>query len=80
MNLTWVKAQFRVLFYVGSNMSDTTKLNQVSISATPPSLKSLIGLQMGLSGTSGSAPTNNPPRPAFDVDKVTSIGWNRIGL
>ena len=61
-------------------MSDTTKLNEVSISASPPSLKSLIGLQMVLSGTSGAAPTNSPPRPPFNVDKVTSICWNRIGL
>lgn len=61
-------------------MSDTTKLNEVSISATPPSFKSLIGLQIVLSGTSGAGSTNNPPRPLFNVDKVISICWNRIGL
>lgn len=61
-------------------MSDTTKRNEVSIRAAPPSLKPLIGLQMVLPGTSGAAPTNNPPRPPFNVDKVTSIYWYRIGL
>lgn len=60
MHPTWVKAPLGVLYYGGFSMSDTTKLNEVSISATPPRLKSLIGLQMVLSGTSGAASTNNP--------------------
>lgn len=80
LNLTGVKSAFTGFFYGGFEVSDTTKLNEVSIDATPPSLKSLIELQIVLSGTSGAASTNNPPQPFFSVDKVISICWNRIGL